>query len=88
MIYTSTITQKGQILIPKELRDKLHLKSGDRVSYSIQEEKIYIEPVISVDEAAGMFADKAKGKKPLTKKEMKEIIAKAVVEKFKKKGLL
>ena len=34
---TATVTSKGQITIPKEVRKKLSLKAGDRVSFQIRE---------------------------------------------------
>jgi len=30
------MTSKGQITVPKEIRDSLHLKKGDRVSISLE----------------------------------------------------
>ena len=36
----STVTSKGQITIPKEIRDALRLESGDRISFRIREDGI------------------------------------------------
>ena len=46
---TATITSKGQITIPKEIRNLLHLKSGDRVDFRIDEEGRLIMEVATVD---------------------------------------
>ena len=35
---TATVTSKGQITLPKEVRDHLGLKRGDRVDFSIDAE--------------------------------------------------
>lgn len=35
---TATLTSKGQITIPKAIRDHLHLKSGDRLEFLLQED--------------------------------------------------
>lgn len=35
---TSTITSKGQITIPKEIRDRLNLREGDRVLWKLEED--------------------------------------------------
>jgi AbrB family looped-hinge helix DNA binding protein len=31
----ATVTRKGQIKIPKEIRDSLHMKEGDRFSFTL-----------------------------------------------------
>lgn len=33
---TATVTSKGQITIPKPVRDALHLQAGDRVSFVVR----------------------------------------------------
>lgn len=43
-----TISSKGQIAIPKEIRDFLHIKEGDRLVYKIDRGRIVLEPVVSV----------------------------------------
>ena len=34
----STITSKGQITLPKKLREKLHLRAGDKVFFEQQDD--------------------------------------------------
>ena len=34
----STITSKGQTTIPKDVRDRLHLKAGDRVEFVVRDD--------------------------------------------------
>lgn len=38
----STITTKGQITLPKDMRTALHLKTGDKVVFEEQEDGGYI----------------------------------------------
>jgi AbrB family looped-hinge helix DNA binding protein len=52
---TATITSKGQVTIPKEVRDSLHLHTGDRVAFLLQEAGCAVlKPVTrSVDQVFG-----------------------------------
>ena len=34
----STLTSKGQLTLPKPIRDRLHLRSGDRVQFVLLED--------------------------------------------------
>jgi AbrB family looped-hinge helix DNA binding protein len=47
MLYQTTITKKGQITIPKEIRDVLKLKEGKKLEIKIErnEKEIKIKPV-------------------------------------------
>jgi len=43
---TSTLTSKGQMVVPKTIRDRLKLKPGDRLDFIIQEDRdVIIRPV-------------------------------------------
>lgn len=48
-IKTGTITEKGQIVIPKSLRDKF--PSGEKVAIISYEDRIEVRPLSSVNEA-------------------------------------
>ena len=41
---TAKITSKGQITIPKKVREELHLKSGDKVSIETEGNSVRILP--------------------------------------------
>jgi len=41
----STLTRKGQITIPKPLRDQLGLHLGDRISFHLRDKEIVLKPV-------------------------------------------
>lgn len=52
---TATVTSKGQLTIPKAVRNSLHLHTGDRVAFILHgEEEVVMKPVAkSVDDVFG-----------------------------------
>ena len=80
----STLTQKGQVAIPKSIRDYFHLKPHDKVHFEVKDNNIVARRLSSVEEMRGII----KTNKILPKKEMKKIIREAVLEKFKRKGII
>lgn len=40
----STVTKRGQTTIPRQIRDALHLRGGERLTYEIQDEGVLIKP--------------------------------------------
>lgn len=73
----STITQKGQVAIPKEIRDFFNLKASDKLLFSVEKNKIVAKPMPTTESMFGFI----KTKKVLSKKEMKKIIRDAVIAK-------
>lgn len=57
MSYQSTITRKGQITIPKEIRKIFKLEEGKRVDieYEIKNKEIKIKPFPDILDLAGTF---------------------------------
>jgi AbrB family looped-hinge helix DNA binding protein len=45
-MFFSTLTRKGQITIPKPLRDRLGLHLGDRISFHLRGEEIILKPIL------------------------------------------
>jgi len=45
---TTTITKKGQITIPKQIREKLGLKEGDKVIVKFDGKKTFIRKIPSI----------------------------------------
>ena len=54
---TATITSKGQITLPREVRDHLHVQEGDRVEFEIDRDgEVRVRPLTgSVEELFGML---------------------------------
>jgi antitoxin PrlF len=44
---SSTISSKGQITVPQEIRKRLGLEAGDRVEFVVEEDRTVIRPVRS-----------------------------------------
>jgi AbrB family looped-hinge helix DNA binding protein len=40
---TATLSTKGQLVIPNRLRQALHLRPGDRISFSLDGEKLVLQ---------------------------------------------
>ena len=61
----ATLTSKGRTTIPKEIRDSLGMKSGDRMTFTLMPDAIVVMRVKhkSVNELAGML--KRKGRKSI-----------------------
>jgi AbrB family looped-hinge helix DNA binding protein len=61
----STLTSKGQTTIPKAIRDKLAMKSGDRMTFTLMPDGTVLMRVKnkSVLELAGVL--RRKGRKPV-----------------------
>jgi len=57
----ATITSKGQITIPKEVRDSLNISAGDKVDFFLTGDgEAILRPVTrSVDEAFGILSHRA-----------------------------
>ena len=51
----ATLTSKGQVTIPKAVRDRLHLQAGDKVEFVFHDNSVEIIPVSgSVRDLKGM----------------------------------
>jgi AbrB family looped-hinge helix DNA binding protein len=74
-IAASTLTSKGQITIPKEIRERLRLQPGNRVEFHIDGHGQVIMRAKNVDvrELKGMI--RSRRKTPLSIEEMNEDIA-------------
>lgn len=54
---TATVTSKGQVTVPKKVRQHLHLEEGDQVDFVIDSEgEVHLQPVRgSVERLFGML---------------------------------
>ena len=65
MTTDATLTSKGQTTIPKEIRDSLHMKAGDRMTFTLMPDDTVVMRVKSksITELAGKL--RKKGRKPV-----------------------
>ena len=72
---TSTITSKGQITLPKQIRERLHLVPGDRIDFVLEENgQVVVRPARSrLKQLRGMLRDPKR--KPVSTEEMDAAIA-------------
>ena len=62
----STITSKGQVTIPKKVRDRLRLRAGDKLDFRIENDgSLRVQPIArKASEVFGRFARKGKARTP------------------------
>ena len=77
---TATITSKGQITIPKDVREALGVGAGDRVEFVAQAPGVYtmIAATRDVRHLKGMIAKPAR---PVTIEDMNRVVARAASRK-------
>ncbi|MEK7550988.1 MAG: AbrB/MazE/SpoVT family DNA-binding domain-containing protein [Patescibacteria group bacterium] len=79
----STITQKGQVAIPKSIRDYFNIKPSDKIYFEVKNDNIIARRLSSIDEMRGIV----KTHRLLSKIEHKRAVKKAVLQKFRDKKL-
>ena len=73
---SSTLTSKGQITLPKEIRESLALGPGDRLAFRLREDGVVemVPETVDVLDLCGIFKPKVRG---VTVEAMNEAIRKA-----------
>jgi antitoxin PrlF len=73
----ATLTAKGQVTIPKKVREYLHLQTGDKLDFRIEDDgSLRIYPIArKVSEVFGVFA--AKASRVYDTVEMKQLLKQA-----------
>ncbi len=69
------VGEKGQIVLPKDIREYLNIKPGSKVSFEIKGGDVVIKPLKTGKEFVEYFCTTSKKlKKPLTIKEIKKTL--------------
>ncbi|MGB8932421.1 MAG: AbrB/MazE/SpoVT family DNA-binding domain-containing protein [Anaeromyxobacteraceae bacterium] len=81
---TATLTSKGQVTIPKEIRDRLRLKTGDRLHFWVDADgSVHLRAQNrSLLDMVGFMKHLVKRTTPVTVEEMDEAIQRAAVDRF------
>lgn len=74
---TSTVTSKGQITIPRDVREQLRLKAGDRVDFDVSSDGSVRMTAVEADirQLKGLL--KKRGRRAVTLEEMDQAIRQA-----------
>jgi len=77
------LTSKGQVTVPKEIRDSLRLHTGDKVEFIITDTKeALLRPITKkVDDVFGKLHKQ--GRKPISVEEMDSVIREKMQASFK-----
>ena len=78
----ATITSKGQVTIPKAVRNILNLKVGDKLEFIVNEEGgLLVRPVSKrIDDVYGKL--RRKGMRPVSVEEMDEAVGRRMKDHF------
>ena len=76
------MTSKGQVTFPKPIRDKLHLRPGDKIEFMLVEDgSLLVTPVTaSITRLKGMVP---KPESPLSLETLDEAVAQAAARRLK-----
>jgi AbrB family looped-hinge helix DNA binding protein len=79
----STVTSKGQVTIPKEIRDILHIHSNDRVDFILEEGRVVLVPVKTLRDLRGAVPSGQKNDFSNERKRAKKAVGRRVREEMK-----
>lgn len=77
----STVTSKGQVVIPKPIRDLFLVKPFAKVFFSVQNKKVILSFIDSIDDMRGVV----KTNKKYSDKDFDLAVAEEISQKYKKK---
>jgi antitoxin PrlF len=81
--FDATMTSKGQVTIPREIRERLRVRRGQKLRFTIEtDNRVVMTPLFTrLSELAGILP---KAKRTATIEEMNEAIGDAAVERFRR----
>jgi len=82
---TATLTTKGQITIPKDVREHLGLNTGDRLNFLVRDDGTVIVKAMTHDVRALSGMLRRAGQRPVSVSQMDDGIAQRMREKFRRR---
>lgn len=79
----ATVTSKGQVTIPKEIRDLLHIHANDKVDFLLDGERVVLMPIKTLLDLRGAVKATGKGDFTQERARAKAAVAKRVREEMK-----
>lgn len=77
------VGEKGQIVLPKDIRDYLNIRPGSKIGFEIKGGEVIIKPVMTGKEFVEYFCSTSKKlKKPLSPKQIKKILDEQYEEEY------
>lgn len=79
--FEATVTSKGQVTIPKEVRERLGARAGRKVRFAVENgDRVVITPVATkLSDLAGMLG---KPRRSATLEQMDEAIGRAIIDRY------
>ncbi len=76
----ATVTSKGQVTIPKEIRDILHIQTNDKIDFVLDGERVMLVPVRTLLDLRGAVPAKGAGDFAQERSRAKAAVAERVQE--------
>jgi antitoxin PrlF len=78
--YTATLTSKGQVTVPQQVREQLRLCSGQELKFTVEGDRAVVTPVYRrLSELVGILP---KPKRTVTLDEMNQVVRQAAVDRY------
>ncbi len=79
----STVTSKGQVTIPKKIRDVLNIRPNDKMDFAREGDRIILVPLRTLKDLRGSVTPHGKGDPDAERRSAKSAVGKRVVREMK-----
>jgi antitoxin PrlF len=78
--YTTTLTSKGQVTVPQEVREQLRLRGGQQLKFTVEGDRVIVTPLYR--RLSELFGILPKPKRTVTLEEMDKVVRQAAVDRY------